>query len=46
MPFHTLELDCTLHLGIQYTRSIQAAVIYGTFNYSWLQLQSVTYLSW
>jgi len=41
---HTLELDCTSYSGIQYARSTQAAIIYGTF--SWLQLQSVTYLSW
>jgi len=40
---HNLELDYT-HLDIQYARSTQAVVIYGTF--SGLQLQSVSYLSW
>jgi len=44
---HTLELDCTSHSSIQYTRSTvqtQAAVIYEIIN--GLQLQSVTHLSW
>jgi len=44
---YILELACTSHSDIQYiqyTRSTQAAVIYGTF--SGLQLQSVTHLSW
>jgi len=34
----------TVHSGIQYARSIQAAVIYETIN--GLQLQSITHLSW
>jgi len=29
---HTLKLDCTSHSSIQYARSTQAAVIYGTFS--------------
>jgi len=33
MPFNSyFELDCSSHSGIQYARSTQAAVIYGTFS--------------
>jgi len=41
---HNLELDCTSHSDLQYTQSIQAAIIYGTF--SRLQMQSISHLSW
>jgi len=41
MSFNNFELHCTSFSDIQYARSIQTVVIYGTF--SRLQLQSISH---